>query len=406
MKPSSLYVHVPFCARRCAYCDFAVEALRDPPVDEWLTAIERELRLTAEDQGWDGPLRLETLYLGGGTPSLLGTGAMRELLRRLAPHARLAEDAEWTCEANPESFSAALATDWREAGVNRISLGAQTFHEESLRWMGRLHGPDGPATALDRARAAGFDDVSIDLIFGLPDHLGRDWAADLARVIDLAPEHVSLYGLTAEPGAALGRRVAEGRETLADEDRYAEEYLLAHELLTSAGYEHYEVSNFGLPGRHSRHNFAYWTGAPYAALGPGAHAFFPPVRRWNSRSWYAYRDSLEAGRLPIEDEEIVDDPETATLERIWLGLRTRTGLEIAGLESRGAQLVEGWAAAGLAELGDGRARLTPRGWLLLDELAVALGGVDGIPIPPRELDGFDDQPDLVQIGATSTRIAG
>ncbi len=406
MKPSSLYVHVPFCARRCGYCDFAVEAMRDPPVDEWLTAIERELRLTAAERGWDGPLRLETLYVGGGTPSLLGPGAMSALLRRLAPHARLAEGAEWTCEANPESFTAALAADWREAGVNRISLGAQTFHPESLRWMGRLHGPDGPATTLARARDAGFDDISIDLIFGLPDHLDRDWAADLARVIDLGPEHVSLYGLTAEPGASLGRRVAEGRETLADEDRYAEEYLLAHERLTSAGYEHYEVSNFGRPGRHSRHNFAYWTGAPYAALGPGAHAFFPPIRRWNSRSWFAYRDALAAGSLPIEDEETVDDPETAGLERIWLGLRTRTGLETAGLGSRGMRLVESWVAAGLAELGDGVLRLTPRGWLLLDALAVELGGADGIPLPPRESDEFDDPSDLVQIGATSTRFAG
>ena len=370
-KPRSLYMHVPFCVRRCAYCDFAVQALREAPTDDWLRAVEAEMRLLHAERGWDGPLRLDTVYLGGGTPSMLAPHAMAELRERLAPYATWDAAAEWTCEANPESFTSETARAWREAGVNRISLGAQTFHEPSLRWMGRLHGADGPTRAMDAAREAGFDNVSVDLIFGLPSRLGRDWGADLHHALLLEPEHVSLYGLTAEAGAPLGRWVGEGRETLADEDRYADEFLLAHERLVAAGFEHYEVSNFGLPGRRSRHNFVYWTGAPYAALGPGAHAFYPPLRRWNGRGWDAYRDALLAGRAPTEGEETVDE-ETAALERVWLLLRTDQGYPLAGAAEAERRLADLWKRQRWAREEDGVLRLTAEGWLLLDRLAVEM----------------------------------
>lgn len=368
--PRSLYVHVPFCSRRCSYCDFAVQATREAPTEAWLEAIGTEMGLLAAERGWTEPLRLDTLYVGGGTPSLLGTGAMEALAERLRPYAVLdAGTTEWTCEANPESFTPELAADWRAAGVNRISLGAQTFHPGALRWMGRLHGVDGPARAMLAARSAGFDNVSVDLIFGLPDRLGRDWGADLERALELEPEHVSLYGLTAEAAAPLGRWVREGRETLADEDRYADEYLLAHERLGAAGFRHYEVSNFGLPGRHSRHNFVYWSGAPYAALGPGAHAFYTPLRRWNVRGWDDYVAALAAGRLPVEGEERVD-AEEAALERAWLLLRTDRGYPLEGASGAERDLAETWVRRGWARTGAGRLRLTADGWLLLDRLAV------------------------------------
>ncbi|HEU0055404.1 MAG TPA: radical SAM family heme chaperone HemW [Longimicrobium sp.] len=371
VRPRSLYVHVPFCVRRCSYCDFAVQATREAPTDDWLDAVTTEMRLLSEDRGWKAPLRLDTVYLGGGTPSMLAPHAMAELRERLAPYATWDDAAEWTCEANPESFSPETARAWRAAGVNRISLGAQTFHEPALRWMGRMHGADGPARAMETAREAGFDNVSVDLIFGLPARLGRDWGADLGRALLLEPEHVSLYGLTAEAAAPLGRWVTEGRETLADEDRYADEYLLAHRVLTAAGFEHYEVSNFGLPGRRSRHNSVYWTGAPYAALGPGAHAFHPPLRRWNVRSWDAYRDALAAGRLPVEDEERVDE-ETAGLERAWLLLRTDAGYPLADAGAAERRLADLWARQGWATETNGVLRLTAEGWLLLDRLAVEM----------------------------------
>jgi oxygen-independent coproporphyrinogen III oxidase len=376
--PPHLYLHVPFCTRRCSYCDFAVEAVRTPPTDAWLEAVARELELTVVERGWEAPLRLETFYVGGGTPSLLGGEAMSRVRERLEPLARLEPGVEWSCEANPESFKEEVARGWREAGVNRLSLGVQSFHEPSLRWMGRLHGPAGPGEAVAAARAAGFEDLSLDLIFGLPSHLGRDWRADLERALALEPQHVSLYGLTAEPGAPLGRWVREGRERLADEESYADEYLLAHELLTAAGFEHYEVSNFALPGRRSRHNLAYWKGAPYAALGPGAHGFDPPLRRWNLRGWDAYREAVFQGRLPVEDEERIGSHEES-LEQMWLGLRTDLGIAREALSPRQRALAEGWERTGRARPGGERLRLTASGWLLLDHLAVELENAAGTP---------------------------
>ena len=370
MEPRSLYIHVPFCLRRCPYCDFAVQAIGRAPTDEWLDAVGSEWDLLAAERDWKEPLQLGTIYVGGGTPSMLDPGAMRKLAGRLKAHASWDPDSvEWTSEANPETFTSELARDWRAAGVNRISLGAQSFDEGVLAWMGRMHGPEGPARALSAARDAGFDNVSIDLIFGLPERLSRNWESDVRRVLDLEPEHVSLYGLTAEPATPLGRWVQEGREKLPGEDRYADEFMLAHDLLTRAGYEHYEVSNFGRPGKRSCHNFAYWTGAPYAALGPGAHAFYPPLRRWNVRGWTEYQASISAGRLPVDSGESVSESDGA-LERVWLSLRTDLGFPAADANRAQLGLAELWEGQGWSSSTDGRIRLTAQGWLLLDRLAV------------------------------------
>ena len=370
MTPESLYVHVPFCVRRCSYCDFAVTVASEPPLGAWLDAVGAELAGAMQTNGWER-LRLKTVYVGGGTPSLLGTGAMAGLRAAIGRHADLDEGVEWTAEANPESLTRQLAEDWRAAGVNRLSLGAQTFHEPALRWMGRMHGPDGPARAVAAAQAAGFDDFSIDLIFGLPERLGRDWGADLDRVIALGPSHVSLYGLTAEAGTPLGGWVAAGRELLADEDRYAEEYLLAAERLSAAGYVHYEVSNFARPGRESRHNSAYWTGVPYLGLGPGAHSYVDGRRWWNERDWLRYRDAVRMGGHARAGEE-TSDSATRALESVWLGLRTRAGIAPATCSPAQRDLLDAWARRGLAEHAAERVRLTPAGWLLLDRLAVEL----------------------------------
>jgi len=369
MSPEYLYLHVPFCVRRCSYCDFAVDVVRRAPVDAWLDAISAELALLAETESWEWPLRLRTVYVGGGTPSLLGAGAMEALRRRLEPYVRLSEDVEWSVEANPESFDEAVARGWREAGVNRLSLGAQTFHEGALRWMGRLHGPEGAVRAVEAARRAGIENVSIDLIFGLPARLGRDWGTDLSRVLELDLPHISLYGLTAEPATPLGRWVGEGREVLADEEAYAAEYLLAAERLAAAGYVHYEVSNFARPGRESRHNSAYWTGEAYLGLGPSAHSYLPPERRWNLRGWAAYRSALAEGRSPVDSRETVEGA-AVELERTWLALRTRAGLARVGWTAAQESLVESWVDRGWAEYTAGGVRLTPAGWLLLDRLAV------------------------------------
>lgn len=372
MNPKHLYVHVPFCVRRCGYCDFAVTATSRAPVDAWLDAIRAELALRADMGEWEAPLRLDSVYIGGGTPSMLGTGAMARLggvLREFATWDPAT--VEWTAEANPESFNVELAADWIAAGVNRLSLGAQTFDENALRWMGRLHGIDGPERALTAARAAGLHNVSIDLIFGLPRRLQRDWNADLERTIALDPAHVSLYGLTAEPGTPLGRNVREGRQQMTDDDTYTAEYALAVDKLAAAGYEHYEVSNFARAGRDSRHNRAYWRHRPYVGLGPGAHSFLPPVRTWNVRDWAQYRDRLAVAISPEAGREVLG-PEDVALERVWLGLRSDDGLPIAQLSGDQLTLVDEWVGRGLALRSTAGITLTSRGWLLLDRLAVEL----------------------------------
>jgi oxygen-independent coproporphyrinogen-3 oxidase len=377
VKPEFIYLHVPFCARRCSYCDFAVQATREPPLAAWLDAIEGELALVTDAEGWAEPLSPRTIYVGGGTPSLLGPGAMAALRRRLEPYLNWSDQIEWTVEANPESFDEVLARDWRAAGVNRLSLGAQSFHEGALRWMGRLHGPDGPGRAVAAARAAGLENYSIDLIFGLPARLGRDWSADLEQALALEPRHISLYGLTAEPGTPLGRWVQEGREQLAEEEVYATEYLLAAERLPDAGFEHYEVSNFARPGFESRHNQAYWTGTAYLGLGSGAHSFLPPQRRWNLRDWEAYRRAVAAGTLPRAEAEVVAG-EAARLEQIWLGLRASTGLARSGWSAAQERLAARWQEQGWASMTPAALRLTPAGWLILDQLAIEF---DGMALP-------------------------
>jgi oxygen-independent coproporphyrinogen-3 oxidase len=374
VTPEHLYIHVPFCLRRCSYCDFAVTATSVAPVDAWLDSVAGELALRQQSAGWE-PLALKTIYVGGGTPSLLGTGAMsrlRGVLQRFGTWD--STTAEWTAEANPETFTAELAHDWAAAGINRISLGAQTFSGAALAWMGRVHGPDGPRRAIDAARSAGIDNISVDLIFALPSRLGRDWNADLDRVLALDPSHVSLYGLTAEPATPLGRWVESGRETMADEDRYAEEYLLACDRLGAAGYAHYEVSNFARPGSESRHNQAYWRHRPYIGLGPGAHSFEPPVRSWNVRDWAEYRRRLAAAASPEDGREELGEDDFA-LEHVWLGLRASDGLDEALLTPAQRARADEWERSGLAQRTAGVLRLTGHGWLLLDRLAVELESV-------------------------------
>lgn len=375
MSVDVVYVHAPFCVRRCFYCDFAVEVRREGGVDPWVGAIEAELEaLMTREPGILAPA-LRTLYVGGGTPSVLGPTAMARLAGVLGRERLAAPGLEWTAEANPESLTTELVEGWRSAGVNRLSLGIQSFQEPALKWMGRLHGAEGARTAIETARAGGVDNLSVDLIFGLPRELDRDWSADLDAVVELDVPHVSLYGLTAEPATPLGRSVTAGKTVMPHEERYREEYLLAHERLVAAGFTHYEVSNFARPGFESRHNGAYWDGSAYLGLGNSAHSYLPPTRRWNLRDWGDYLQKAQGGSLPIQEEEVVEG-EAALLERLWLGLRTRRGLAPQLLDTGdGGRLVQEWIHQGLARKDDGRVVLTPEGWLLLDELAVDLSRI-------------------------------
>jgi oxygen-independent coproporphyrinogen-3 oxidase len=367
---ASVYVHAPFCVRRCFYCDFAVQVRRTGDLDGWLAALSGELRALEAERLLDLAPRLGTLYVGGGTPSLLGPEAMDGLARVLGRE-RLHPGTEWTAEANPESFTRELARGWRAAGVNRVSLGVQTFHEPALRWMGRLHGQEGADRAVATVRGAGMESFSVDLIFGLPSHVGRSWSQDLERTLELDPPHVSLYGLSVEEATPLGRAVQEGREPPVDEERYRDEFLEAAETLAGAGFQHYEVSNFARPGHASRHNAAYWKGEPYLGLGNGAHSYAPPVRRWNRREWEGYASAATQGASPEEGREVLDG-QALRLERIWLGLRTSDGVVVEELGGGAGGLVARWERDALATTSGGRVRLTATGWLLLDRLAVEL----------------------------------
>ena len=366
----SVYVHAPFCTRRCFYCDFAVK-VASADCSEWLEALAAELSALEREGAFVLDDTLDTLYVGGGTPSLLGAPTMDGLSTVMGKERLGHHDLEWTAEANPESFMRDVATAWRCAGVNRISLGIQSFHTPSLKWMGRLHGADGARAAVQVARAAGFTNLSVDLIFGLPSHLERAWERDLDDTLSLDPDHISLYGLSAEPATPLGRAVAEGLETLPSEGRYAEEYLMAVDRLGEAGYEAYEVSNFARPGYASRHNSVYWSGEPYVGLGNGAHSYRHPVRRWNIRDWDAYRSGTEGPGLPVDDEEELGVGEVR-LERIWLGLRTRRGISLRDLPSSARDRAARWEESALAVAEGNVVRLTPRGWLVMDRLTVEL----------------------------------
>lgn len=358
-----LYIHVPFCVRRCSYCDFSIAVRRRIPAREYVDCLLAELRTA----GWSS---LQTLYCGGGTPSLLPADAIATVLRDVFGATSPRDDVEVTLEANPEDVTPANASAWRAAGINRISLGAQSFDDRVLRWMHRSHDAARIGEAMRVLRAAGFENVSLDLIFGLPAELERDWQRDLDQALSLSPAHLSLYGLTVEERTPLARWVSRGATRPPGDDRYAEEYLYAHARLSRDGFSFYEVSNACRPGYPSRHNSAYWSGRAYLGLGPAAHSFDGRARRWNLAAWEAYRRAITEGRSPVESEEVLT-AEQHELERVYLALRTSEGLPLTALPP---YRLTAWAAAGWADVSGGRVRLRAEGWLRLDALVADLTG--------------------------------
>ena len=363
-----VYLHVPFCARRCSYCDFAIAVRRRIPSEEYVELVLREWEGWQPSAAWEGSPGIETVYFGGGTPSLLHPAAIGRILERVGRDRNIAGDAEITLEANPDDVTGAAAATWRAAGVNRVSLGTQSFDPAVLRWMHRTHTGDQVPRAVERIRAAGGFGLSLDLIFGLPPALGRDWALDLDRAFALGPEHLSLYGLTVEDHTSLQRWTKRGEVTPVDDERYAAEFLAADAALAAAGYEHYEVSNAGLPGHRARHNSAYWRRAPFIGIGPSAHSAWGAERSWNLREWKAYARAVREGRCPSAGRERLG-PTEVSLEERYLGLRTIEGLpaEAVPVAHRDRWARKGWAIAS-AE----RVRLTPEGWLRLDALVASL----------------------------------
>lgn len=367
--PAHVYVHVPFCARRCSYCDFSIAVRRVVPAQRFIDAIQAELVTRAI-----GPssAAISSVYLGGGTPSKLGVeiGRITNLISTVSGVA-LGERGEVTVEANPEDITAPTVRAWQAAGVNRVSLGVQSFDDDVLAWMHRTHSARQVAEAVEIIRGEGISNLSLDLIFALPESLDRDWSRDLDLAIGLESGHLSVYGLTVEPHTPLGRWTVRGTVGGSDESRYEAEFMEAHRRLEAAGFLHYEVSNFARPGAQAVHNSAYWSGAPYLGLGPAAHGFDGCRRRWNVRDYSRWLDVVEGGGDPLEGDELLG-PKERVAERVYLGLRTSAGLEATDAEFATAAR---WVEAGWARREGCRLVLSADGWLRMDALASALLGL-------------------------------
>lgn len=367
-KPLSIYIHVPFCATRCGYCDFNTYTsgeLGSMSTDAYVEAALAEIRLARRVLGPTAP-PVTTVFFGGGTPSLLPAGDLAKLLGEVRAQFGLAKDAEVTTEANPESVDRVKLDDWLAAGLNRLSLGMQSAVPHVLATLDRVHTPGRALQVADWAHQAGFDEVSLDLIYGTPGESLADWATSLEVALTACPSHVSAYSLILEPGTRLARRVARGELPVPDEDELADKYLLAERQLTASGLVNYETSNWSKgPAHRARHNMAYWLGHHWWGVGPGAHSHIGGVRWWNVKHPRGYAERLAAGRSPAQAREILDD-ESRRVERVLLELRLAEGLPLNVLtdsERRRAVRVVG---DGLATLVNDRLTLTLRGRLLAD----------------------------------------
>ena len=366
-----LYLHVPFCRAKCRYCDFVSYPGQEHLFAPYVRALCQEMALVS---GGDdipevaaGPA---TVYIGGGTPTVLPLAGLESLVRACGEAVNWVE-AEVTIEANPGTVSQEHLLGLRSLGVNRLSLGVQSFSPGSLHLLGRIHSVAEADQALAWARQAGFDQVNLDLIFGLPSQSMAGWQRDLEEAIARTPEHLSLYALTLETGTPLAAAVECAEVPLPDEDLAAEMYLWAEERLAAAGYVHYEISNWARPGCWSRHNIAYWRNENYVGVGVAAHSH-RGRRRWaNTRDVGVYLAALEEGRHPVAEEEEVDEP-TARGEAMMLGLRLLAGVPHAVFTARyGAELgsiygpiLEELVLQGLLEVDEAGVRLTQRGRLL------------------------------------------
>ncbi|MGD0834890.1 MAG: radical SAM family heme chaperone HemW [Candidatus Dormibacteria bacterium] len=378
----SLYLHIPFCERRCEYCDFVALAGRDREI-EYANRLRAEIAGLAA--GFAG-VELDTVFVGGGTPGFMAPELLAGLLQEVRAGFALAAGCEVTLEANPSSTTRARAESWLGAGFNRVSLGVQSLEPEILRFLGRVHDADRAVAAVAEVRRAGFSHVSCDLIYAVPGLTDERWRATLERVIGLGPGHVSAYELTVEPGTPLHARVLRGRSPAVDPEAALRQHRIAVEVLQASGHRQYEVSNYALPGEECRHNLVYWRNGHYLAAGLGAHGHLPAalasrlglpeppdaavaVRYWHGRSLAAYLAS-PAGEVPVEGWEPVGAA-AREVERVMVGLRLAEGIAPpAGGEGRAAPLL----AAGLLWSRDGRVGATARGQEVLDEVIRQLTG--------------------------------
>lgn len=369
---AGLYLHVPFCARICPYCDFAVRTgdvhRRRRYVDHLITEIRRH-----SGEGW----RFDTIYLGGGTPSCLEPADLERILEAVAGNLELDADTRVFLEVNPEDVNPAALRAWRRLGVHTLSLGIQALNPEGLAFLERLHGAEDGRRAVRAAHEAGFPTVSMDLIYGLPGQTPEAWQAEMDRALELAPHHVSCYQLTIHAGTRFGAAARRGTLLELPDDAQADLFRLTHRHLGACGMPAYEVSQFATsPAHHSRHNRKYWDHTPYLGLGPAAHSYRGRRRWWNLRKADAWQEALDRGRHPVEGEEILEGPDLA-LECLMTGLRTCAGVDLertkalSGLDllAGNRALIDRLCTEGLIEARGDRLIPTLEGLAVADSLA-------------------------------------
>ncbi len=367
----SLYVHIPFCVGKCHYCGFYSTRYSPDLADRFLEALELDLSRYRESFGSH---QVGSVYIGGGTPSVLSPSQLRKALSSIRSF-RLAPGAEWTIEANPGSLAEHHLREARDAGVNRASLGVQSFADEVLQFLGRPHSVKDAVDAFRMVRKAGFRNIGIDLIYGIPGQSIGHWNEALSRAVALGPEHISTYGLSMDEGSRFSALARSGEFRPSGDEAAARQYERAQEVLTQAGYEQYEISNFSLPGFSCRHNENYWARGEYLGLGPGAWSCFQDHRYQIVPDVQEYCGRVERGESVIEQEDIVSIEQAAD-ETLMLSLRTAAGLDLMDYEKRFGTAVSDQLRSrasrcngkGLVELTDERLRLTAKGFLLSNSI--------------------------------------
>lgn len=372
VQPCGLYVHIPFCRKACHYCDFHFStstALRN----EMVAAILQEIEVRARPYSQT----TDTIYFGGGTPSLLPSSDLARILSALQAAYQVSPKAEVTLEANPDDIDALRLSEWRSIGFNRLSIGIQSFREEDLRWMNRSHSAEQARTAVGQALDQQFTDLSIDLIYGLPTLPNSDWSKNLDIALSLGVPHLSCYALTVEKGTPLEALIQRQKKPAPIPEQQAEQYLLLLDRSAAAGYEAYEISNFSLPGHRSRHNSAYWNGTPYDGFGPSAHSYDGHSRRWNLASNTGYIQAIREGSIAYTAETL--RPEQQLNEYVMTSLRTLEGINLAKVAQqwgdeqvkRLIHSVTHQVPEGQIELSEAHIRLTRDGRLFADGIALA-----------------------------------
>ncbi|MBT8341887.1 MAG: radical SAM family heme chaperone HemW [Desulfatitalea sp.] len=369
-QSAGLYVHIPFCRSKCRYCDFYSIADLSRLAD-YLAALQKEMQFAAQYHA-----RADTLYVGGGTPSLLQPSQMGDIVDWAADHLNLTFGAEITLEVNPATVTARDLADFAAAGVNRLNIGVQSFNDLHLGFLGRRHTAKQALAAVQAGQDAGFNNIGLDLIFGLPHQSTADWQSDLLQAIRLSPKHLSCYILTYEPGTRLHFDLRAGCFSALPDRRIADLFRLTHGLLNAAGYEHYEISNYAKAnGWRSKHNEKYWNFAPYFGFGPSAHSYFPPVRWWNHGTLESYLGAVQKGHQPKHGEERLSD-EQQMMEMLFLGLRQSGGIEFEQFQKRFFadfrryfhSALERFLSKKWVDMNDRRCCLTAEGMLFVDRI--------------------------------------